>query len=573
MNEFVLALVRGTRQGARYVRVMRGWRRFAILLAVLMVLAAAGGEILFFWRAWTTGVWGNLLLDTTPLLQLLIFPVKGVRFLRSAAKERMAREAAEKLRVAAAQGDEQLAPMTTNQPEVVDEANVSMTDIGPLRNPGASEAWPLVAFSVLATVIAAVVGAFAVLLLVLTHTDGSRIDLLSTEELLALALGIVALMLFGMAAHLAIWAVRLRRRLWLTADGRGIWRRGHDGKPSADGVMWSEARAFYWVALASVKAGPVFVLDGGEQMLVWSPGHSGQGETQAAHRRLCRLIATDTALSLRNLTHTVASLEMPAPTKQGKIHARTAMGGTDANRAPQISSLPAWGAIQRANGVKSIALMILIAMPIFYGLVWCAEHVQEWQFQQLARQIAVEHPIFADGLRKDDKLWPVGAPTENALTTADFASGVYQISGQYLASAPAPGVYGSVAVEVTARLVSKTSEYDGVGLLLRYGPDQISGVTFTVNQRGEWSISHWGTDSHDPNAAYGQQNGAIRKGDGAANTLMVLMRGKQYICYVNGQFVGSYYYDGDTTGRVALFEDGGSGTTGVFTDFRVLPGV
>lgn len=575
MNEFVLALFEGTPLGGRFGRARRGWQRFAIGLTVIVVLAAAGGEGYVFWRAWTTGVWGNFLFDTLPLLQILVLALKGMSFLPSGTKARLAREAAEKLRGAVAQGDERLAPVAGTQPEKVDEAIAGSLVVGPLRNPGSRGKWSVIGWAFMAFIVGGVVGVITLLVLLVPNNDGTTVQLASTEGALALALGVFALALIAVGTHMAVWAARVHGRIWLVADGHGLWLRGRDGAASATGMRWGEARAFYRVSLLDGKSQAVYALDGGAHLLVWSTGMLEDRDMRAAHLHVCGVLAAHTSLPLRDLTQTVALLSKPAPkaAKRRREQVDDAGAGAASMVTPEMQGLHAWGAIDWRRQIKAIAVMLLVALPLFYGLAWGAEHMQEWQFQQLAPRILAGKPIFADTLSADDGRWPM------YLSNAGFINGAFQISGEYGGAAPAPGVYGDAAVQVTARLMGNASEYDGVGLILRTGlqSDFFSGIAFTVNQHGEWSISSWSHPGVDSSAVYDQQSGAIRRGDGAANTLLVLMRGHQYLCYVNGQFVGAYYdsggvYASDTNGQVALFVDGGSGVTGTFTDFKVFPG-
>jgi hypothetical protein len=74
--------------------------------------------------------------------------------------------------------------------------------------------------------------------------------------------------------------------------------------------------------------------------------------------------------------------------------------------------------------------------------------------------------------------------------------------------------------------------------------------------------------------SYIHETGAIHQGFGAANRLAVIMRGSEYICYINGQFVGIYRDAGSQDGPVGLYassDQSEDAPIAAFTDFAIYP--
>jgi len=112
--------------------------------------------------------------------------------------------------------------------------------------------------------------------------------------------------------------------------------------------------------------------------------------------------------------------------------------------------------------------------------------------------------------------------------------------------------------------------HDGAGLVLRANTQTGDMLVFQLNkQAGTWSLKKrlhgaWttlqGTTSSD----------LINRTDGWNNLLVAIMRGNQYLLYINYQFVGDYTDDTLRGGSVGLFAEDGTATlrSGGFTVYR-----
>ncbi len=107
------------------------------------------------------------------------------------------------------------------------------------------------------------------------------------------------------------------------------------------------------------------------------------------------------------------------------------------------------------------------------------------------------------------------------------------------------------------------------------GSDQI---IFYVSPSGQgWSLFHYqpGHADDSDNWSYidSGDSAAIHKGDNASNRLLLVLRGSEYLCYINGQFLAREV-DSTVTpsspkyGYPGLFVNDDT-TTGVFNDFAV----
>ncbi len=123
--------------------------------------------------------------------------------------------------------------------------------------------------------------------------------------------------------------------------------------------------------------------------------------------------------------------------------------------------------------------------------------------------------------------------------------------------------YVDSAVEVTASQTAG-AQYDGVGLILR---------SDILNTHMTLDAYHYDLSNPDDNWTYlaSGTSDAIHIGVLQPNRLLAIMRGGQYLLYINNQFVGSYYDDAHETprkGYAGVYVNDGT-TEGIFTNFSV----
>jgi hypothetical protein len=230
----------------------------------------------------------------------------------------------------------------------------------------------------------------------------------------------------------------------------------------------------------------------------------------------------------------------------------------------------------------NVVLMLLVAAGIC-GLWGLNDYQLSAYYQALPARIAAETPLFSDPLTDRDYAWDIQTPTATDSTSAQYAHGGYAITGGpagYTNEETMDAQYVDVAIAVTARQIG-SSDSDGVGLVARSldtGMSQTDEIIFLVSPSGGgWSLYHFqpGHSNPDDNWNYldGGDSDAIHEGANASNRLLLVLRGREYLCYINGQFVAR---DVDSTvtpsspmfGYPGLFINDDA-TTGVFNDFAV----
>ncbi len=139
------------------------------------------------------------------------------------------------------------------------------------------------------------------------------------------------------------------------------------------------------------------------------------------------------------------------------------------------------------------------------------------------------------------------------------------MTGGYGMLATTPAIYGDVVVEVTAHFSGdiQAHPYDSLGLALHTSDRENAEVLFIVDSLGQWSIGPY------PDAPI-RNTGEIKGGLGTPNRLSVLMQGQEYICFINGTFVGLYQTNHTSTGHLGIFY-GGQALVASFNDFTVYP--
>ena len=193
------------------------------------------------------------------------------------------------------------------------------------------------------------------------------------------------------------------------------------------------------------------------------------------------------------------------------------------------------------------ALLALVAVGIC-GMWMIDQQRSDVYIRTLSARVAAETSLFSDPLTSDDHAWPVQSPTATDTASYHYAYGGYAMTGGqpgYTNIATADALYGDVALAVTARQIG-SSHNNGVGLVARSlsaNGSYADQIAFYISPTtGYWSLYHYqpGHRNSDDNWQYldGGSSSAIHTGANATNRLLLVLRGTEYLCYINGQFVG-----------------------------------
>ncbi len=370
----------------------------------------------------------------------------------------------------------------------------------------------------------------------------------------------------------------------------------------------------------------VYVAMSDDLSFAWTQSQRAKVAARAASELLSRLIVTRTGRPLLDATRSIETVGMwvedpPKPVDYAKhqnLFATRADGEQEAHRPlllqGELQEILSRSSARRAETEEMTALHLatiqhnersgIALRPIrlrarFYWLnvllmlLVASSAVGMWRldqyrladyYQALPTRIAAETPLFTDPLTSADNAWPVQSPTATDTASYHYAYGGYAITGGpkgYTNFATIDAQYSDIALAVTARQIG-SSDNDGVGLVARslsangsYA-DQL--VFYISPTAGYWSLYHYqpGHRNSDDNWQYldGGNSSAIHTGANATNRLLLVLRGTEYLCYINGQFVGR---DVDTTvtpsspkfGYPGLYVNDDA-TTGVFNDFADL---
>lgn len=228
------------------------------------------------------------------------------------------------LRQAAAERDEQLAPLAAEQPAPLTAAEFPSRPerlglFGNWRN--------------------SLAGAASLTVLLFLPGAGSAALLVALIENnafnhLPLALSIILIVFFvllGLASGFVgiiclILLSDVPRHAYIVADESGVrWWKKAWGKYSRFSISWYDARSFFMIAFAGKKEGSwrrVYALDAPDTILIWHINEETNTKQMTAHERLCRLIVTHAKLPLRDLSAAVeqlVSIDEPSTDEQQPV--------------------------------------------------------------------------------------------------------------------------------------------------------------------------------------------------------------------------------------------------------------
>lgn len=604
-------------------------QRWPIVIAVpisLAFLVFFGWAAWLLWQEWNTGgILNDKVLHLSVSIGLafglaLILMALVVRIIgRTAPAQRRANaldaqgrmnsswlsQRAEVLRALTIAGDDHLAPLVANQPTPLTGADLPLEPLQLGQFSHESRRMALTSIRV-GTFLIAVdglsVGAIAVVLLPHFQANTMRLD--SAGWVSTLLIGVLGLCgLIGVIMLMrGFWLILGRgalRPMRFLADDRGIEQVQGDRRSEGTMLAWPEIRAFYRVVMQGDdphNTWMTYTIATDERKLSWQVSARTRKAVLADHERLCRLVVTRTALPLRDLSTAMNELLLFYLTSANGVGS---ISGTPPWRASSTASLPIMPAPTRRrkwSRVTAVAPLIMVAV-LYSGMLMLTKSAyysaqtdqtqtsQSDYYADLLQRIYTQRPFYTDVLTHDDGDWPVqqASSTEGGMTFVDSA---YQLTGgprnlTVLANSLSEphGPYGDVAVEVTVRQLGSPAS-DGAGIMMRKTDNPEELVAFEVNSSaGTWSLSRFwdrGSDQDPWLYLIGEDSsGAIHTGDGAANHLLILTRGREYICCINDQYVGSYmddHHDALLGGDAGVWL-GDSATVARFNFFTVYPAV
>lgn len=558
-------------------------RRTGIVLTTTMaldtlgMLALAAGNLA---TAIQHGVWNEYWQNAPGALQFLAFIPLIAAILLVPLRPLLG--LGDVLRDAATRGDAALAPEAAIQPHPLpsSELPIGGERIGPLRGQrdglrsfGMGFGAAAAAFGVL--LLGGACGVITPWLITNLHTAPPPSAWIATVFVGGtILLGVMALMCAGIAVYCAVWFRRLRHGIFVVADDWGLQWRDTRWRTGAHRLAWHELTSFITVVYAPRGGGyqRLYALNAGEATtLSWTVADSGAKCETLAAERLCRLAATRTSVPLRDLSGPVREAAHVLRVTAKKVPAQA-----DASLPQSFRDALARAAQSRQQVEARLGCVVLIGelviMLLAYPGAWAAQHYQAHVYEDMLAQVQARPPLFQDTLASDDGQWPLQPGDTGDPSRFTYADGAYQltsVSGDDVV-AWTRATYTSVAVEVTASQQGQTDN-DGVGLVLRVSDGAQRMMAFYVSPSGTWSL--W---RYDESGGVGNwlpladkiDSDAIHRGAGSQNTMVVIMRGAEYICYINGSFVGVYQDGTLAAGHIGVFVNDGA-TIGSFTNFAV----
>lgn len=566
------------------------WANLALRLALILVLLMTLAVIpLAFLSAWQTGDWqnldDNLLAAEFSFILLFLLPAFP-------ATRRNASPAVDALRrVAGESRDNTLAPIAqsveTNSTDIP-PGSARFDQIGALSNRQAAERLDRLLWIWWVVV--------PILFLFNLYTGISRESVLPfgtylpDPKIVDISVTVLAVVVFGMAGLLLIRARTYQRGVPVTADEWSIQWRPRRGRTIS--LAWHDVRSFFMIsygsAIGSGSAGLktlVYVVDAGDALLVCQC-YPALSDVPAAVRqrtevdRFVKLVFARTGKPLRDLSSYARRLaERPGASTHHGVVPRAA----EYQRYATPISGKAAARQARAYVARGCAILLaLLLLPILLvgGAFAAKAQLHDYQasyYASLPAKLHAHEPLYFSDLTSADDHWFNQDPTSENPFGYVFADDGYHLTGlkDFVSDSWLHTTYVDSAVEVTASQTAGQTN-DGVGLVLRSDIMNSNMVVFFASPTdGSWTLDafHFGHANPDDNWTYltGGTSAAIRIGVIQPNRLLVIMRGGQYLLYINNQFVGSYYDDAHETpsrGYAGVYVNEAN-TEGIFTNFAV----
>jgi hypothetical protein len=531
------------------------------------------------------------------------------------------REGSAKLREAVAGGDETLAPLAATLPGPLagSELIAGPLRAGPLSSYGVAS---LSQRRIVLVFMAALLGIFLIGFTLAALTSfGSRPGAYTAWPfVIAVTMTCAMAMCFGL-----IFMFALRRGYYVLADDYGFrYGRGHQQRV----VAWSDVRAFFCVTYPPYGKGypvTVYMLEAGGHLLRWRAPASqdvaqagsvvvgGWSAREGSLDMFARLIVGRAHVPLRDITAAMERMVVaatPAPsTRRGMFTTLQQVGpkvaamsqasapatapatglyapvtfapATFGEQAPAAPQKKRWRWLPESRAMRVALAVQLVLVLLLAAVGFSLQRYQPRYYGDLLAAVHAQKPLYTSALARNDGLWPERAASADDPAVYRFENGEYVLTGTQegnTINAPMDVAYtGPIAVEVTAAQVNENTAGRGVGMLLYYSAQPETMVAFLVRPSGTWNLYVY----HDPGdsgltgwTGLASGSSAIRRGVGAANTLLAVTWPGRYVLYVNDQWVGAYDASASATlptaGQMGVYVDEGP-TGGAFTDFTIYP--
>lgn len=227
--------------------------------------------------------------------------------------------------------------------------------------------------------------------------------------------------------------------------------------------------------------------------------------------------------------------------------------------------------------------LLLIAAPFVGAGVYSHDEQSTTKLlHALPQQLAAENPAYFASFVSPQSDWTVQKASKDDPTAAAFVNSAYQVSCNDPNSAAIftipQYIDGDIAIAVTLSIHGVKTQDSGysAGILFDASDNGDEFSTFGIDEQGNWNLSHYSvaTDANNPwNTVDASVSDALRTGDNATNTLLLIRHGPVYLLYVNGALVDRYYDSGHMmhpTGDVGVYIDA-CDIVASFNDFTFYP--
>lgn len=593
---------------------VRVGRVIGIALVVLVALAVIGGlsalsiYLLFF--SWQIGDWMSFwtVVGMTALIEVIAIPMVGVGLIYgtgfAGAASRAARDRDDLVRRLLLAANNESAPPEPLQPAPLalpSQPNVTLTiPLATSSAPKQGRSQGIRAMLLLLYVVC-VVPFFSVVLLSFPGTPTPPLPIIGGLAQFGItsflgSCGVFAvIVIFGLGAAIQTSLRRMYKGVPVQVSDEGLrWsdRRTH----RRELLRWSEIGAIGRSAMQgpavsnSTTTATVtqYMLAGTDQALVWNVAPYTRPHLFQASETLLRLVVTRTGQPLRDASKLAAEVTLAGANARFLLESRLA--GSSASMST-LSATPRTKAGGPARwGCLGVALLLAVLLLIQAGVGGVGFYYQQQHSAYVANLPGLIHqtqPLFADSLMASDGLWYEQKPSEDDLAGMAYTPNGYQLSGNkpgnFVLSTGSQHFGDNMAYEVIATQRGALPQDGGDGVGIAFNADDIgdqadSFIEFSVGYDGGWYLMSYKyvDDRTSDNWNYIDQgtSSVINKNPGDTNTLLIVVRGTQYILYINNQYITTYNdtYDKGlpTSGFAGVYLDD-CAMTGTFRDFNAYP--
>lgn len=328
-----------------------------------------------------------------------------------------------------------------------------------------------------------------------------------------------------------------------------------------------------------------YFIDGKNDVLGWSLSPLSGEQNSAASEALLRIAVTKAGKPLRDLTLLTNEVATRGRNAEQFLASRAPTSGQYSD-APLLGTLPSRRAKTKRGSTRAwvvTAITTLLVVALLAGGLGLQVY-QSTYISNLPAHLSQRQPLFQDSLAAPDSNWPnqlLDKP--HNLDGMFFAGTSYQLTGatpgNLVLSLEQRQPFDNAAYEVTAHETGAlpSDGYDGVGLAFRSDASGSDFLLFEVYSSGDWELDHYHyvssrADDNWNNLDYGSSK-AINTGIGAANKLLVVLRGQSFLLYLNDHLVYSTketYERFADSGYAGVYLNDGS-MAASFQNFAVYP--